>query len=125
MKIVKTLNMSDMFDLDSSELTEFINAVREGVLKTQKQGSFELLTPIEFEISIGVKKKGKGGLNIAIVNAGGKYENESISKIKFSIGNPTSWEEFGKMVNVLQTYSKTSGNTTETALKIIESLKKG
>jgi len=42
---------------------------------------------LEFELSVVVKKEGKGKLDIAIVSAGGKYEKEAISKIKFSMGN--------------------------------------
>jgi hypothetical protein len=43
---------------DSSEITEFINAVREGIGKSQKSdGRFELLTPIEFEISSKMPKE--------------------------------------------------------------------
>jgi len=46
--------------VNSSELTDFINAVKEGIEKTQTQNSFELIKPIEFEISVIVKKEGKG-----------------------------------------------------------------
>lgn len=62
-----------LLTIGSSELSEFIEAVKDGIAKTQKQGSFELLTPIDFEISVAIKKEGKGGVNIAIVGAGGKY----------------------------------------------------
>ncbi len=109
---------------DSSELTEFIKAVREGIERTQNQGSFELLTPIDFELSVITKKEGKGGINIAIVVAGGKYEKESISKIKFSMGNPSSLDELEKMARVWGISSKTSNENIQTFLKATQSANK-
>lgn len=96
---------------DSSELAEFINAVRKGIETAQENALFELLTPIEFEISVIVKKEGKGGINIVIVGAGGKYEKESVSKIKFSMGNPLSTEQFIKHEQLRQMRSKVSNET--------------
>ena len=109
--------------VNSSELTDFINAVKESIEKTQTQGSFELIAPIEFEVSIVVKKEGKGGINIAIVGAGGKYEKESISKIKFSMGNPQSLEQLEKMTRIFGISSKTSNENIKTILEAIQSQK--
>lgn len=109
--------------VNSSELTDFINAVKESIEKTQTQNSFELIKPIEFEISVIVKKEGRGGVNIAIVEAGGKYEKESVSKIKFSMGNPHSWEELEKMARTFGISSKTSNENIEIMLKAIQSQK--
>ena len=108
---------------DSSELTNFITAVKDGIEKSQKQGSFALVTPIEFEVSIIVKKEGKGGINIAIVGAGGKYEKESISKIKFSMGDPRSLEQLEKMAKLFGISSKTSNENIEAVLKMLQSQK--
>ena len=108
---------------DSSELTNFIIAVKDGIEKSQKQGSFTLVTPIEFEVSIIVKKEGKGGINIAIVGVGGKYEKESISKIKFSMGDPQSLAELEKMAKLFGISSKTSNENIEAVLKMLQSQK--
>ncbi|MGI0009777.1 MAG: trypco2 family protein [Nitrosopumilaceae archaeon] len=110
-----------MLTTNSSELTEFIKAVSKGIEEAQENGSFELLTPIDFEVSVIVKKEGKGGINIAVVGAGAKYEKESISKIKFSVGNPHSWEQLAKMTEVFQLSSKMSKENIETALKVLQS----
>jgi len=122
MTIVKTvkefyLSLTD----DSSELTKFIEAVREGVQKTQKDGSFELLTPIEFEVSVTVKKEGDGGIHIAIVGVGGSYAKESISRIKFSMGSIHTWDQLAKMVEVFRTHQKMSNEQIESTIKILQS----
>ncbi len=119
MKIVKTWRrLLLILTIGSTELTAFITAVSDGVAKSQKQGVLELVTPIEFEISVTIKNQGKGGLNIIIVEAGGKYEKESISKIKFSMGDPKSVEQMDKIVRILQTYSKTQIEELESSLKL-------
>lgn len=100
--------MSFVLTIDSDELTEFIKAVQNGIEKSQKNGNFELITPIDFELSVIIKKEGKGGVNIAIVGAGGKYEKESASIIKFSMGNPLSWEALEKMLKLYQLNSQIS-----------------
>ncbi len=106
--------------IGSTELTEFITAVSEGITKGQKQGILELLTPIEFEISVAIKKEGKGGVNITLIEAGGKYEKESVSKIKFAMGNPLSMEQLEKIAKVWQIQTKISSENFESILKLLQ-----
>lgn len=106
---------------ESTSLTDFINAVKNGIKNSQEAGSFELLTPIEFEVTVATTKEGKAGLNIVVVGAGGKYEKESVSKIKFSMGHPLSLEQLEKVVKVWQIQSKISNETIETFLKTLKS----
>lgn len=109
--------MTLLLKIDSTELTDFIHAVKEGISKTEKDGEFTLLTPIDFEISIAVTKEGKGKVNIAIVDAGGKYEKESITKIRFSMGNPSSLEQLEKVAKLFQISSKVSNENLQTAIE--------
>jgi len=71
-----------------NEIEEFIKKTYEGISAGQNE-NFELMSNVEFELSVVVNKSGKGGIDLAIVGAGGKYSKESVSKIKFSMGNET------------------------------------
>lgn len=106
--------------IGSKELTDFITAVNEGITKGQKQGTLELVTPIEFEISVAIKKEGKGGLNITLLEAGGKYEKESISRIKFAMGNPLSMEQLEKIAKIWQIQSKTQNENLESVMQLLK-----
>ena len=105
---------------NSVKLQDFIKSVSEEVLQSQKDGKFELLTPIDFEVTVSVKKVGKGGIDIVVVGAGGKYEKEETSTIKFSMGNPASVEQLEKMTKLWQISSNIHNENLRFA---IESLK--
>jgi len=104
------------------KLQDFIKSVTEEVSKSQKTGHFELLTPIDFEISISVKKEGKGRIELLVVGAGGKYEKNEVSKIKFSLGDPHSLEQTLKIVKLWQTSSSTSNENIDALLKQFKQL---
>ena len=104
----------------SVKLQDFIKSVSDQVLNSQKNGSFELLTPIDFEVSVSIKKEGKGGIDIVVVSAGGKYEKEEISTIKFSMGRTGSIEQIEKVAKLWQITSKVSNENIESALKNIK-----
>lgn len=106
---------------DSLELTKFIEIVREGIEKSVKIKSFELLTPVEFEVSVMVKKEGEGGINLVIVDAGGKYEKESVSKIKFSMGNVDSWDQINKAMQAYQISQHANNEALKTGIELIKS----
>lgn len=112
--------MNFILTIDSNELTEFIKAVQNGIEESQKNGKFELITPIDFELSVIVKKEGKGGVNIAIVGAGGKYEKESASIIKFSMGNPLSLESIEKMLQLYKINSQISNENMASISKLLK-----
>ena len=47
----------------------------------------------DFEISVVTKKEGEAGVDIAIVNAGANYSQNTVHKIRFSITDRKSMEE--------------------------------
>jgi len=70
------------------EMTKRIVGLRiEMEKKSSKYTQYTLSSPIDFELSVLIKKKAGGKLNILLVEAGGNYEQESISKIRFSINS--------------------------------------
>jgi len=69
-----------------NEIEEFIKKTYEGI-SAGENDNFELMSNVEFELSVIVNKSGKGGIDLAIVGAGGKYSKESVSKIKFTMGD--------------------------------------
>ena len=73
---------------DSKNITEFIQSSIEGIEEgiQSNKSKFRFETPIEFELSVSVKKRAEGKIDIVVASAGGKYDKEEISKIKFSIG---------------------------------------
>ena len=77
-------------EINTDELTEYLKNVCEGILKSESK-EMKLQTKIDFELSVITDKVAEGKLKIFIANIGGKYEKESISKIKFSMGKPHKW----------------------------------
>jgi len=71
-------------DIDSKELEEYVRATIEGIKKGIPKG-FYLSESIKFELAVVNVKKGEGGLKILVVDASGKYEKETMSKISFEI----------------------------------------
>jgi len=69
-----------------NEIEEFIRKTFEGI-SAGEEDRFKLMSNVEFELSVIVNKSGKGGLDLAIVGAGGEYSKESVSKIKFKMGS--------------------------------------
>ena len=55
-----------------NEIEEFIKKTFEGI-SAGENDKFELMSNVEFELSVIVNKSGKGGIDLAIVGAGGKY----------------------------------------------------
>jgi len=76
----KTLGISDVLDRLKNEFEE-IEKSAEG-----KKGKYGFdVDKIELELAFTVSKKGKGGINLAIVEAGGEYEKQDIQKIKLEL----------------------------------------
>lgn len=69
-----------------NEIEEFIKKTFEGI-SAGANDNFELMSNVEFELSVLVTKSGKGGIDLAIVGGGGQYSKESVSKIRFTMGN--------------------------------------
>jgi len=79
--------------IEANEITEFVNAIKDGISKSEKTGKFQLMTNIDFELSVVTKKLGGGKFNIAIAKAGGEYEKQAISKVRFSMGNQATLDK--------------------------------
>lgn len=106
--------------IDSQEITDFIDAVKLGIAKSREQGKFDLISTVEFELSVVVKKEGEGKFNIAIVGGGGKYEKEAITKIKFSMGDPNSYDELRKLGEIMLQSSQSTKQNVDTLRKFKE-----
>ncbi len=61
-----------------------------GVTEAVKDTNLAVLGLMEFELSVITKKIAGGKLRLALVEAGGDYQKEEISKIKFSIGSKST-----------------------------------
>lgn len=110
-------------DFNTDELKEFITATANSIVQSTvnvereyntmiprnkmfKADDFKryiLSSSIEFEISIGIEKIGKGKINLLVADIGGNYKKEFLSKIKFtmnSVGNIAS-NNFSESLNNL------------------------
>lgn len=72
-------------EIKSKELTEYITDIRKSI-EAAHTDSFDLVSDVEFELAIVNRKEKEGGFSIFVVDAKGKYENQSVSKIKFKMG---------------------------------------
>jgi len=76
--------MSEEIIKNSRELKQFVQAtlndIKEGV-----GSEFYIDGAIKFEVAVVKVKEGSGGFRIYVVNAGGKYNKEEISKISFKV----------------------------------------
>lgn len=70
---------------DSDELSEFIKSTINGIKKGIDGHNFVIREPIKFDIAVAKVKEGGGGFKIYVVDAGGKYKAEEITKIQFEI----------------------------------------
>ena len=74
--------------IDIQNLNEFVSSLTTQIGKGIPD-DFHLKGDIEVELVIVSTKKLGGGFNILIAEAGGKYQKEELSKIKFKIAkNP-------------------------------------
>lgn len=72
--------MTDEYD----EIGEHIKKIIEQAEKAMGD-KYELGKDMDFELSVAKTKGVKGGGKFVVVEAGGKYEKEEISKVKISI----------------------------------------
>ena len=88
-------NFHTMAKVENIKLEEFIEKMTATIANTmintkkihggENKNKFILSSPIEFELAVIVKKKAKGKINVLVVEAGGNYEQKTISRIKFQI----------------------------------------
>lgn len=79
--------------MDESEIEEFIKATLQGIKKGIGNEKFLLTEPVKFSLAVTKVKEVGGGFKIHVVDAGGKYKAEEVSKIEFEI-TPTDYSPF-------------------------------
>lgn len=82
--------------LEDSELENFVKSTIESVRRALPREG-RILGPVRFELAVVTTKSAEGGLKIFVVQAGGKYAKEELSRITFEIGNQwdnRAWREF-------------------------------
>ena len=96
--------------IEADEITDFINAVKDGISKSEENNKFSLMSNVDFELSVITKKHGGGKINIAIASAGGDLEKQAISRIRFTMGNQATidrgMESFVKILSGLSDIDK-------------------
>ncbi len=73
---------------DAKELTEYIDTVLRAIDEGMKNNNNFYIAPqdkITIELAIINSKKAEGGVKIFVLNAGGKYNKDEISKITIPI----------------------------------------
>lgn len=70
---------------DEKELADFIKATLQGIKGGIAGENVFLTEPIKFNLAVTKIKEGGGGVKIHVVDAGGKFKAEEISKIEFII----------------------------------------
>ena len=71
--------------IDSNELSEFIQSTIKGIKKGLEGADYLIIEPIKFNVAVAKIKEGGGGFKLHVVDAGGKYKAEEITKIQFEI----------------------------------------
>lgn len=71
--------------MESKELREYIKETRKTILAEQEEG-LELVSDIEFDLTVINTKEMDGGIRLFVVNAKGRKELEHFSRIKFKMG---------------------------------------
>lgn len=92
-----TMNKKKVGKINTDELKQFIETVVKTigdttVIKDTKGpgkmfDAYTLSSPIDFELAVAIKKIGTGKISLIVAEIGGDYEQETISKIKFSFNN--------------------------------------
>lgn len=79
-----------MANTDSEELKDFISSTIDSIEQgiQGKKEEYCLNGSIKFEIAVVNVTKGEGDIKLFVVDASGKYSNESVSKIAFEIAQP-------------------------------------
>jgi len=71
---------------DNTELSSFIRNTPDSIDNATRETKYSLASKVDFELAVVTSKKVGGGLKIIVADIGSKYENEKLSKMKFSIG---------------------------------------
>ena len=75
---------------DEKEISEFIKATLQGIRNGIAGENVVLTEPIKFDLAVTKIKEGGGGVKVYVMDAGGKYKAEEITKIQFEV-NPLDY----------------------------------
>jgi hypothetical protein len=78
---------------DVEKIEDFVNAVTTGINQGIPEG-FRLKGDIDIELVVVSSKEAGGKFSIMIAEAGGKYEKEELSRIKFTIAKKETGNSF-------------------------------
>lgn len=70
---------------NTDELSEFIRSTLKGIKKGIEGEKFYLTESVKFDVAVAKIKEGSGGFKLHVVDVGGKYRAEEITKIQFEI----------------------------------------
>jgi len=83
-------------NVNQEELESLVRGTIESLKKGTESSGFHILNPIEFELAV-VRITDKGGdVKLRVVEAGGKYSKEEVSKIKFKLGQGSSFRAMSR-----------------------------
>lgn len=71
--------------IDEKEISEFIKAAIQGIRNGISGQNVMLIEPIKFNLAVTKIKEGGGGVKIHVVDAGGKYKTEEITRMEFEV----------------------------------------
>ncbi len=76
-----------MSDQDKkTPVEEFVRSTIENVTAGLPEG-YKFATPIKFKMSIVTTKEGGGGVQLYVVDLGGKYEAQELKEVEFEVTN--------------------------------------
>lgn len=72
--------------IDSQELENYVESILSAIKKgVDREKSFRIKEPIEFDLAVVKTKEGGGGFKILVADAKGKLKSQEISHIKFKV----------------------------------------
>lgn len=95
--------------IDSEELTNYVASVLEGIHSSKNPvlKDYSVSQGVSFDLKVVHKKEAGGGLKILIANAEGKYEQEVVSRITFTMQNKETMNDgLNAFVNALKKFSE-------------------
>jgi len=72
-------------EIESKELQDFIESTLASIDRALKNTGYRLTGPVKFQIAVVSAKRAEGGLKLLVVDASGKYDKESTSRIEFEV----------------------------------------
>lgn len=70
---------------DESELSNFVKDVMDSLQSAENNTNAIIYPKIDFEVAVTTIKEAGGKFKLIVAEAGGKYEKETLSKVKFTV----------------------------------------